>query len=171
MTTRRSFLKKGLFGGLLLFAGGAGLAVFPTKKSYTPRKPLNVLDEKRFAILAAVAARVVQAPGVDPAGIAHGIDDTIALWVPEAQKDFCDLLALFDNGLAGLLFDGHARPFTRLGPEAQDGVLTAWRDSRIGIRRAGYQVLRKLTAGVHYAQPSTWASVGYPGPPTINVPT
>jgi hypothetical protein len=168
---RRSFLRKGALAGVLLFAGGAGLALFPTRRSYTPRKHLKALDEKRFAILAAVAARIVQAPGVDPVGIAHGIDETIDLWVEENRADFLKLLGLFDNGLAGLILDGHARPFTHLGPEAQDKALEAWRDSRILLRRAGFQTLRKLTAAVHWSNPTNWASSGYAGPPTLSVPT
>lgn len=168
---RRSFLRRGALAGALLFAGGAGLALFPTRRLHIPRKRLHALDEKQFAILAAVAARIVQAPGVDPVGIAHGVDETIALWVEENRNDFRKLLGLFDNGLAGLILDGHARPFTHLGPESQDAVLDAWRDSRILLRRAGFQTLRKLTAAVHWSDPKSWASVGYAGPPTISVPT
>jgi hypothetical protein len=78
---------------------------------------------------------------------------------------------VLESALAGMIFDGRTKPFTRLSPEAQDAVLAHWRDSRLLVRRTGYQVLRKLTCAAHYAQPTSWASVGYPGPPTLAQPT
>jgi hypothetical protein len=161
-----------LLGGVLLAtAGGLGLVVWPSRIVHRARRPLRVLDERQFAILAAVAARMVTAPGADPIEIAHGVDLTLTFGSLEAQKDFQRLLLLLESALAGLAFDGRGRPFTRLSPEAQDAVLAAWRDSRLVVRRSGYQALRKLTEAAHYASPSSWASVGYPGPPQISRPT
>jgi hypothetical protein len=172
VVTRRGFLQRGILGGLLLAsAGGAGLAIWPTRVGGRPRRPLRVLDERQFTVLCAVAARTVQAPGADPVEIAHGADQTLSYASLEAQRDIGKLLLLFENALAGLAFDGRARPFTHLDGDRQDAVLRAWRDSRILVRRSGYQVLRKLTQAAHYASPSTWAAVGYPGPPTIGQPT
>ena len=95
----------------------------------------------------------------------------MALAPPEARADFGKLLLLFENALAGLVFDGRARPFTRLPPEAQDQVLAHWRDSRLAVRRSGYAALRKLTQAAWYAAPEAWPDVGYPGPPQLAVPT
>lgn len=165
---RRRFLKRGLLGGAILtLGGGISLAAWPTKKSYPPRRALACLDERRFAILAAIAARTVRAEGADPIEIAHRVDATISLGFPEAQDDFRQLLLLFESALAGLLFDRRVRPFTRLSAEEQDAVLCAWRDSRVTVRRGGYHALRKLTLAAHYASPETWSTVGYPGPPEI----
>ena len=159
-------------GGALLAVGGTGLALWPSLIERKPRTPLKVLDEKQFAVLAQVASRTVRIEGADPIQIAHSIDDLMSRNPPEVQSDFKQLLGLFENALSGLIFDGRPKPFTRLSPEAQDGVLANWRDSRITVRRAGYQALRKLTCAAHYAQTSCWASVGYPGPPQISgVPT
>jgi hypothetical protein len=145
--------------------------IWPTRRLHAPRRALRVLDAREFAVLAAVAARTVGAPGADPVEIAHAVDTTLTYTAPEAQSDMKQLLALFENALAGLLFDGRMRPFTQLGPEAQDAVLAAWRDSSVGVRRQGYVTLRKLTQAAHYAQPSCWASVGYNGPPQISAPS
>ena len=166
---RRAFLKRGLFGGALLTAGALPLGLWGPVElpDWRPRRPLVTFDQAGFAVLVAVAARVVQAPGADPVEIAHRVDEGLARAVPELQADLRGLLRLFDNALAGLLLDGRFRPFTRLPPEAQDAVLLAWRDSRFVLRRGGYQALRKLTLAEHYGSPETWASVGYPGPPEI----
>src|SRR5262245_45678716 len=57
--SRRSFLKKGLIGGVLLAGAALGLAKFPGRLSHKPRRALRVFDEREFAVVAAVAARIV----------------------------------------------------------------------------------------------------------------
>ena len=169
---RRTFIRRGLWGGLLLAVGGSiGLAAWPTDRRLKPRNRLRALDERQFAVLAAIASRTVTAPGADPVLIAERVDAQMSWAYPEVRADFGKLLLLFDNALAGLLFDGRPQPFTHLSPEAQDGVLAAWRDSRLVVRRSGYGVLRKLTQAAHYAAPEGWADTGYPGPPQLVVPT
>jgi hypothetical protein len=165
---RRTFIRRGLVGGALLALSSAtGLFVWPSAVTRRPRRPLRALDERHFAILAAIASRTVMAPAADPIEIAHRIDEQIAWACPEARGDFQRLLLLFDNALAGLILDGRARPFTRLSPAAQDEVLAHWQTSRLAIRRSGYTVLRKSTQSAWYAAPAAWEDTGYPGPPTL----
>jgi hypothetical protein len=169
---RRTFIRRGLWGGLLLAVGGAiGHGAWPTERRYKPRKPPRAIDERQFAVLAAIASRTVIAPGADPITIAERVDAQMANEPPEIRGDFGKLLMLFDNALAGLVFDGRPKPFTHLSPEAQDAVLANWSESRLAIRRSGYATLRKLTQAVHYAAPEAWADTGYPGPPQLVVPT
>jgi len=169
---RRTFIRRGLFGGLLLAVGGSvGLVAWPSAENAQPRRPLRALNARQFAILAAVAGRMVTAPGADPVTIAERVDAQMATAPPEVRADFGKLLLLFENALAGFVLDARARPFTRLAPAAQDDVLADWRDSRLALRRSGFAVLRKLTQAAHYAAPEAWADVGYPGPPQIAVPT
>ncbi len=166
---RRRFLKVGLAGGALLAASGVGLSLWPSLVRHHPRRRTFVLDAAGFNVLAHAAARIVPADG-DPAEIAHRVDETLALGPPEAQDDFRKLLSLLESGLAGLLLDARPRPFTRLPPAQQDAALLAFRDSRLAVRRSGYHALRKLCLGGYYAADSTWAAIGYPGPPTISAP-
>lgn len=169
---RRTFIRRGLFGGLLLAVGGSvGLFAWPTNKSVRPRRPLRAFDERQFAVLAAVAARTVVAPNADPVEIAHRVDAQMATEPPEVRGDFGKLLLLFENAFAGFVLDGRGRPFTRLSVAAQDDALADWRDSRLALRRTGYASLRKLTQAAHYAAPEAWADTGYPGPPQLAVPT
>lgn len=167
---RRRFLQTTLFGGVVLAGAGAGLALWPSELKAHPRRPLQSLDDREFAILAAVAARTVTAPGADATEIAHAVDGLFALQVPEARADFKKLLRTLDNALAGLLFDGRPKPFTRIAPADQEAALLEWRDSRVADRRRGYQALRKLTQAAYYGAPSGWAITGYPGPPTLVTP-
>jgi hypothetical protein len=167
---RRSFVKRGLLGGALLALGGSvGLAAWPSQLGAQPRRKLQALDARQFAILAAVAARTVAAPGADAIEIAHLCDERLALAYPEARADVGKLLLLLENGLAGLLFDGRPQPFTRLDAGEQVRALEHWRDSRLAVRRGGYAILRRLTESVWYAAPQGWEGTGYPGPPTIAV--
>lgn len=159
----------GLAGGALLAVSGVGLSLWPALTRYRPRRALQVLDGVTFNVLAQAAARIVPADG-DPAEIAHRVDETLALGPPEAREDFGKLLKLLESGLAGLVLDGRPRPFTRLPPEKQDAALLAFRDSRLALRRSGYHALRKLCLGGYYASDSTWAAIGYPGPPQISEP-
>ena len=161
---RRSFVKKGVFGSVLLALGGAGIALQPTRMLAAPGK-LRVLDVRGFEVMVAVAARVVTVPGADPATIAWGVDEALSRALPDAQNDLVALLGLFENALPGLLLDGRLRPFTQLDGPAQDRVLESWRDSRLVLRRGGYHALRKLCLGVYYGAPSTWPALHYAGPP------
>jgi hypothetical protein len=168
---RRRFLKTGLFGGLLLAVGGTGLALWPSERRARPRRALRALDERQFAIVATIAGRTVTAPGADHVAVAERVDELAALMVPESRAELKQLVMLFENGLAGMIFDMRPRPFTRLSPEEQDAALLAWRNSRFAVRRRGYQVLRRLTQAAHYGAPGGWAITGYPGPPQLSVPT
>ena len=170
--SRRSLVKRGLLGGALLAAGGAGfLALRNGATVAVPADGLLVFTPAQFAVLDAVARRMVRPrsgwPTVEQVGVARAADRIAARVEASAQKELQQLLGLFDNGLAGFLFGGWTRPFTRLeGPE-QDAVLAEWRDSRIAVRRTGYAALRTLVIAAYYQSPSIWPAVGYGGPPGI----
>jgi hypothetical protein len=165
---RRTFIKRGLVGGaILLLGGGAGLALAPTKQLAAPTGPLLALEPRGFQVLVAVARRVLPA-GADAIAVAQGVDSTLSRAAPEVQKDFGKLLMLFENALPGLLFDGRALPFTRLSPESQDAVLRGWRDSKLALRRTGYQALRRICLAVYYADEASWPALGYTPPSGLN---
>ena len=83
---------------------------------------------------------------------------------PSAQAELKQLLGLFENALAGFVFGGRTEPFTALDAAAQDRVLEEWRDSRVALRRTGYNALRTLVLAGYYQSPLTWKPIGYPGP-------
>lgn len=170
--TRRSLVKRGLLGGALLAAGGAGFLAFRSGASVpVPTDGLLVFTPAQFAVLDAVARRMVRPrtgwPTVDQVGVARAADRIAARVEPSAQKELQQLLGLFDNGLAGFLFGGRIRPFTLLDGAGQDAVLAEWRDSRIAVRRTGFAALRTLVLAGYYQSPAVWPAVGYGGPPRI----
>ncbi len=170
--SRRSLVKRGLLGGVLLAAGGAGFLAFRSGATVPlPADGLLVFTRSQFAVLDALARRMVRPrkgwPGVDEVGVARAVDRIAARVEPSAQKELRQLLGLFENGLAGFLFGGRTRPFTALPGEEQDRVLAEWRDSGLAIRRTGYAALRTLVLAGYYQSPSIWPAVGYAGPPRI----
>ncbi len=167
---RRRFLKMGLVGGALLGASGLGLALFPSRKVHVAKRRTRVFGPSEFNVLALAATCIVGQADVDPAEIAHRVDDALACNNAEAQEDFRSLLKLLENGLAGLLLDGRPSNFSRLDPAGQANALRCFRDSRLVARRSGYHALRKLCLAAYYADDKRWESIGYPGPPQISAP-
>jgi hypothetical protein len=167
-TSRRSLIKRGLFGGAVLFAGGVGwLGTRGTRRGNPPPKPLSVLDEDEYAVMDAVAARIVNpAPEAPPLGdTAWTADQLLAAADPDTQKEVKQLLHLFESALGGFLFGGWAKPFTRLEPADQDRVLREWQQSRLLVRRTGYSALKTLALAGYYGTSRTWQYMNYPGPP------
>lgn len=167
---RRTFLKVGAAGGAAVVAGGAGLALWPGAKVPLPAAGLKVLSPSEFATVSAIVERICPAmgegaPGATALNMAEAIDAELAGMDESLVGEIKALLQVFESGLVGALFGERVRPFTRLSPAAQDEVLTAWRDSSVGVRRTGFRLLKSLTAALYYGRSETWARIGYPGPP------
>jgi hypothetical protein len=165
---RRTLLKLGLGGGVLLALGGVGLYLRETVRRQ-PASKLEVLDEREFSVLWAVAERMCPGgegfPRASEVHVAEKVDAFLANSHPGVQADVKKVLGLLESALAGSLLDGRTRPFTQLDPTEQDATLDGWRRSRIAVRRTAFQALHGLCMGSYYASPETYAAVGYPGPP------
>jgi hypothetical protein len=172
---RRKFLKRGLLGGgLLVLAGSLPFAFRTTAIGRQPRRPLRLLSLEEYAVLAAIAARVVPGDGADArwpraeaVDCAGKIDALMATVHPDVGSDFRRLLRLFESGFLGTFIAGSPRPFTRAAPAEQDARLEAWRRSRVTVLRSGYQALKRLAHAAYYSSPEIYARVGYPGPPDV----
>jgi hypothetical protein len=173
---RRSFLKKGLVGGALLFLGGgaASIALRGGIDRARPRGALQLFTAREYAIFAAIAARIVPGDGAGPdwptadaLDCAGKADALMAQAHPAVGAELRQLLHLFESGLAGLLTSFQPTPFTRLSPAEMDARLMAWRRSRITVLRSGYQAVKRLAQATYYSSPETYPRVGYPGPPIV----
>lgn len=169
--SRRTLMKTGLVGVVLVGAGSASLALRQTVLREAPAAGLKVLSTKEYAVLAAVADRVCPdlgpgAPGATAAGVPTRADGLLAKAPAEAQQSVKVLLGVFDNALTGALFGERVAPFTQLPPQDQDRVLQGWRGSSVAFRRTAYKALFALCTACYFSEPSTWARTGYPGPPS-----
>lgn len=167
--TRRSALKKGLFGGALLVAAGtAAIALRPTRVRRPAPSGLRVFTSAEYAVFAAMAERVVAVPegalSTDSVDVALRADRTLAMAYPSVQKEMKQLLGLFENGLTGVLTGTGLAPFTASSRAKKDARLAAWAASRVPLFRTGYQAMKRLAHACYYSAPETWRSVGYPGP-------
>jgi len=172
---RRSLFKKGLLGGALLaVGGGTAIALRSTRSSAPPKEGLKVFSAHEYAILAAVARRVIAAregdPTTDDVDVALRADRAMALAYPSVQKELKQLLHLFENGLTGVFSGTSFTPFTASSKKAQDARLAAWSTSRVALFRTGYQAMKRLTAACYWSSPLTWKAAGYPGPPDLGIP-
>lgn len=168
--SRRGFLKKGIFGGVLLaLGGGAALWFRSSKEAELPSEALLVLSAKEYAVVLAIAARLMPISGDYPAHekIRTGLnaDRILAKLDPTALAEMKQLLNLFENALPNFLFGLRISPFTQLTGAEQDAVLGEWNTSRLILRRTGFSALRSLALAAYFVKSDTWAAVGYPGPP------
>jgi hypothetical protein len=158
---RRGFLR------LLALASAAG--ALPPGCSRAPEglaapAGLRFLSARGWAVLNAAAARIVGAPGaalvaagrVDPALRA----DAFLAGAPSLAAPLEQALLALEFAVWPLL--GKLRPFTRLGPEAQDAVLSELAASRAETKRRIFGGIRSLALMGFYASPEARALVHYP---------
>jgi hypothetical protein len=168
--TRRGVLKVTL-GGLFVAGGGGVWLSLRGTVMRTPRRALKVLDEGAFSVLAAVADQMGPAedgwPSAWEIGVPEDIDELLSVMHPGDAADVVAALNLLENAAAGLLLDGRTQTFTASDSEAQAHILDTWRRSDITLRRTAFRALHKLCNAAYYANPSTYAMSGYPGPPNF----
>lgn len=156
---------------MLALGGTAFLTLRRTLRAAPPRHLLLVLSLDEYAILAAVAARVVavdgDSPSTDAVDVAGRADAAIALWPDAVQIEFRRLLRLFENALTGVVTGTGLQTFTASSATRQEARLAVWARSRVAVFRTGHQALRRLASACYYAAPETWPATGYPGPPVL----
>ncbi len=167
---RRSFLRKGIVGTVLLAAGGGSWLA--TRKTNVPADAgagLRIFSAEEAVVLLAIADRLVpERAGFPRPGqlrLTVKMDAVAEMADPATQGELRQLVRLFESALSGFLLDGQAQLFTASTPDRQDRRLAGWAQSRIALRRTGFKALKRLVYASYYASPETWAAVGYPGPP------
>ena len=164
---RRQFLVRGLCGGAVLAAGGISLGMWQGGALLPLPEGLLALDAFAFSVVTAATPAILQRPDADAHASAIKVDAALSFAAPEAQAEFRDFTRALNSSLLGTLLDGRVTPFLALSGNARADALEHWRFSRLLVRRSGYQALKKLVCAAYYASPSTWAGVGYAGPPSI----
>lgn len=167
--TRRRFLRVSLLSsalistGLLLercFRGGAsvgGLACFSAKE-------YRVLHAVARRMLHGASPKVVASlltPGEVGVDVARWADGYVARLHEVLREDLRGLLQLLEHSTWLL---GRGGRFTALADEAQDAVLRDWQQSRLALRRQGFQALKSLCCLAYYQDERSFAGIGYSGP-------
>jgi hypothetical protein len=165
---RRRFLKIGLASGVALAASATGIALVQ------PRAPLvgGVLMPSGEILFEAVARAVLDgslptAPASRSAVLtAHvaRVADTIRGFAPHAQAELAQLLQLLDSAPGRRWFANLTTPWADATVDELQAALETLRRSTWDLRQQAYHALRDLTNAAYYAEPGTWAGLGYPGP-------
>ncbi|HVP66123.1 MAG TPA: gluconate 2-dehydrogenase subunit 3 family protein [Anaeromyxobacteraceae bacterium] len=170
---RRSFLKWGLFGTVVLaVGGGTWLATRRTRALPGLGGPFVALSPLEATVFLSIAERLVPVRAGFPrpmdVDLPRRVDSIVAMAPEPTQGEIRQLVRLFDNALAGFLLDGQFHTFTESTIEQQDARIASWQQSRFALRRTGYKALKRLVYAAYYGSPETWPAVGYPGPPSIS---
>jgi len=172
---RRTFLKVGVAGAALLFAGRwlpparAGLASAGQALAFANLSPADAVAlERIIPVMLHGALPQDEAQRQAAIGeILHGIDVTIGYQPPAVRREIRDLFGLLTKSVTRVVVAGVWKSWDRASNEEIQKFLTGWRNSRFGLLRSAYVGLHDLTVGSWYANPRSWARLGYGGPPKI----
>lgn len=167
MTTsqsRRSFLKAGLVGSLVLIAAGG---VYRTMHKTEPPGKF-VLDDTVRAILSGIVPVVLKG-SINPTNdevtqVIDSVHSAIAGLPLTAQKEIQDLFSLLALGPSRRFLVGLPDEWPQAKPEDIAAFLQNWRTSRLALLQTAYHGLHDLIIGSWYSEPRSWAAIGYPGP-------
>ena len=85
---------------------------------------------------------------------------------PSTRKEVADLFGLLALKPTRILL-GYSGDWVGADISTVMTFLAGLRDSSIGLKQQAYFALHDLLLGSFYAEPSTWAATGYPGPPQL----
>ncbi|WP_019142975.1 twin-arginine translocation signal domain-containing protein [Noviherbaspirillum massiliense] len=162
--SRRSFLKAGIVGALALATAGGIYRMTRQPATLTP----YTLDGDARTALGAIASVMLDGalrPGTsDIQAAVQRTQDAIHGLPLNIQKEVQDLFALLTLGPTRRFLVGLPDDWAQAKREDIAAFLQNWRTHRLQLLQAAYQALHELVAGPWYADESTWASIGYPGP-------
>ncbi|RJF98831.1 hypothetical protein [Noviherbaspirillum saxi] len=161
--TRRTFLKAGFFGTLALMAAGS---IYRIARPESP--PGFVMHPQARSALSAIApvmlGNAIAETPVDIDKAVSLVDDAISGLPLRTQQEIQNLFALLTLGPSRRFLVGIPDDWPRAKPEDIAAFLQDWRHSRFALMQSAYHALHDLIIGPWYADASSWASVGYPGP-------
>src|SRR5256712_8946605 len=169
------------------YARGGAKGLSPAHRSGRPRgdssEPRGTLSPQERSTLRRLADAFVPSVPVesDPDGF-YGrrasdlaIDDDVARIIerylsPDQRADFRRLLRTIENPWANLLLSGRPHRFSSGTQAERERFLQAWAHSRLGIKRQGFQAVKRLVLFLTYAKVlesgvnPNWPSIGYAAP-------
>jgi len=163
MLPRRAFLKAGLVGTLSLTVAGG------VYRALQPQAPAHFLSQDGpRAVLAAIVPVMLNdairpnAQDIDAA--IQRIHHAVMGLSPATQNEIEDLFSLLLFSPARRLLTGLTNDWTHASAAQVEAFLNSWRYHRFQLMQSAYHALHDLIVSAWYADESTWASIGYPGP-------
>jgi hypothetical protein len=164
IASRRTFLKAGLAGAIVLASAGA---IY--RATAVPSEPGKfVLDEEGKSALRAISLVMLQGTiSADPRALDLAVtrsQEAIAGLPLATQKEVQDLFGLLVLAPTRRFVAGIPVPWNDASHDDVATFLQDWRTHRFAMLQTAYHALHDLIIGGWYADESNWASVGYPGP-------
>jgi len=164
MISRRTLLKAGLAGSVLLGAGGVWYAA--TREPVAPGR-LDRATHAMFAAIAPVILAGVALPQPSATGdIVAGVEIAYGGLSAAAQKELGDLFGLLSFAPTRLVLTG-VSDWHQASQADVAAFLESWQRHRFALLRGAYAALHDLVLGAWYARPGSWEAIGYPGPPEV----
>ena len=167
MLTRRRFLQVGLIGGGILLGARLFYSGF---KQATPNA-YRFLDRESADVIAAMMPVLLAGalPAEQPARseVLRNVDKEIAGLPLAVQKELQELFTLLTATPLRWWYFGIGHNWSDATFEEINTLLESWRHSRFSLLRAAYRALHELVIAAWYANPLSWAQVGYRGPPAL----
>jgi len=168
---RRTWLGLGVAGSLAVAVLGGGAA-------WVLRSPAwrgGTLSPAGREVFRAVARAVLDGTlPTDAAAHARALEaflgrlaTALAALPAGTQAQVDELISLLATAPGRQLIAGLSQPWAAAPNDAVQASLQAMRTSSLTLRRQAYHALRDLTQGAYFADPATWAALGYPGPQPI----
>jgi len=136
-----------------------------------------MLSGKQRAVLGAVCQAILPDDAAG-AGSADQIEPVVkrverliaSLRDAQERQRLLALLSALGSPIANFVMSGRFGSVVAMEANERRELLRGWAHSRIGLRRAGFQALKRLANVAYYCWPSTdgshpaWRAAGYPGP-------
>jgi hypothetical protein len=87
---------------------------------------------------------------------------------PAARDELATLFSLLALAPIRFVFAGIDGPWRDASLVQAGAFLDRLRKSRWSLKRSAYDALHQLTLAAWYADPRSWPSIGYPGPPRLS---
>lgn len=166
---RRTLLKLGV-GSAAMLALAGGVAVY-----LQPGLKRGVLTAEGREVFAAVGVGILDlslplaaAPRLSAvAALLHRVDTLIAGLAPFAQDELSQLLSTLATTAGRRVLAGLAPRWQDASVQQIQQALQEMRMSSLALRQQAYGALHDITASAYFSDPSTWPSLGYPGPVAI----
>ena len=163
---RRTLLTLGIVTGALLAVAGGTVALL------SPGRRDGKLTAAGRAMFAAVARAVLgpllpQDPQAQAQVLQAHLDRvqvTIAGMPPAMQSELDELVTIVASAPGRLALVGLNTGWRTATESQVTAALQGMRESPLALRQQAFHALRDITNASYFADPTTWAAIGYPGP-------
>lgn len=170
MLSRRRFIFVGLAGAV---AVAATTLIVRSRSTASPADGRALMREHRGMLAVIAVALLDNALPADAAERDTVLNRVLAAAAalidnlpPSTRAEIAELFSLLSVKPARALL-GYSGDWAITDVQAVATFLAGLRSSAIGLKQQSYFALHDVLLGSFYADPSSWAATGYPGPPRL----